>query len=176
MATFWKDIKNKYSVKTYEDTKKSHDWVIKALQKATFDCSDLKSDFLFTVSGILCSCKGVEEFTENAFGYTDFRLNHIYISFWPKDYGHVSISIEHDNQVSISTESRIMLEEIITLLEKTSIDEEQGDHTSVIRVKMDDDFSIKQFFAGIVQNIASNFIWYLLTLLAGGLLAYFMTH
>lgn len=176
MATFWKKIKNKYSVKTYEDTKKSHDWVIKALQKARFDCTGLKAGFLFTVSGILCSCNGIEEFTENAFGYTDFRLTHVQIDFWTKEHGHVSISLEHDNQVSISTESRIMLEEIITLLEKTSLDEETDDHTSVIRLKMNDDFSIKQFFAGIAQNIASNFIWYLLTLFAGGLFTYFMTN
>ena len=56
MATFWKDIKNKYSVRTYQDTKNTYDWIIKAINKGNFGCDEVDAEFLFDISSMLCSC------------------------------------------------------------------------------------------------------------------------
>ena len=170
MATFWKKIKNKHEIKTYQDTKDSYDWIMKALQKGDFDSTSMEAKFLFTVSGILCSCKGIEEFTENAYGYSDYKLNNFCISFWPGESGLVSITAKSGNEVSISTESRVLLEEIVKLLESTYLDDEAANTTLV--VKMEKESTIRDFLTGIAQNIASNLIWYILTLAAGFVIAY----
>ena len=171
MATFWKDTKNKYGVSTYQETKNSYDWIIKALQKGNLNINDMKAEFLFKTSGILCSCKGISEFTENAYGHSDFKLNHYHITIWPTKTDMIHIDVKHDNRISVSTESRGMLEVVINLLESTTLDESEFDKPiSVIQLETKGDSQIKQFCTGILQNVASNFIWYLLTFIAGVLL------
>lgn len=200
MEIFWKDIKNKYSVDTYQDTKNTYDWIAKAINKGNFDCDEVRTAFLFNLSSMLCSCNGIEEFAENAYGHNGYKLVNMRFSFWPKDLGHVSIEV-NNNCISVSTTTKLMMEKIVVLLEGTSLDDEEaddsvsvtyiktqinndgviikGDHNTVANnhseielEKNEKESGFKKFWAGVLQNITSNLVWYFLTLAVGFLLAY----
>lgn len=201
MATFWKEIRNRYSVDTYQNTKNTYDWITKALNKGNFDFDDLCTEFLFNVSDITCSCSGIEEFVENAYEQMEYHFARMSI-FLSTDAENIHIIVDHDDRVSVSTKTKVLLERVINLLEDTSLDEaEASDPISVtyIETQVNNDgilingnqnnvannhseIKIKSernesgetsFWTGILQNITSNFVWYLLTLAAGALLAYF---
>ena len=201
MATFWKDIKNKYSVRTYQDTKNTYDWIIKAINKGNFGCDEVDAEFLFDISSMLCSCHGIDEFIENAYGYDGYKFTQMRLSFCPENCGRVGIAVGYDNKISISSTNKVMMEKLASLLDSTSLDEAEinnpvsltyiktqinndgviinGDHNTVannhseIEVEQKkEEPGIKSFWAGILQNITSNFIWYLLTFGAGIVIAY----
>lgn len=201
MATFWIKTKNKYSVDTYQNTKNTYDWIMKALTKGMLDFDDLDVDFLFTVAEITCSCNGIEEFIENAYGQVGYRLTQMAVTFSVKEAGRVRISVEPNDCVSISTTTKSMLEKIVNLLENTSLDETEANdpisvtyietqinndgvivhgnqnnvannHSEIEIEQEQGDSGVKSFLSGILQNITSNFIWYLLTFGAGIVIAY----
>ena len=202
MASFSKSITNKYGVKTYQDTKNTYDWLSKALHKGDFRELTILSEFLFDVSDITCSCDGIAEFVENAFGQEKYNLLVLKLFVYSEEKRVAFISIYPGTGINISTESKVMLEKIIELLENTSLEDNEykattavtyvenqinnngvlirGDsnmvansHSKLEIEKASEESGIKQFCVGIMQNITSNFLWYLLTLAAGVLATYF---
>ena len=205
MATFWKEIENIYGTQTYQDTKNTYDWVVKALQKGNFDCKTVHAEFLFNVSGLLCSCVGIEEFVENAYNQEGYSLTDIHFRLRTEDRGSVNISVKYNDIISVSTDSKVMLERVVNFIENTTLDETEvndpisvtyvetqinndgvivhgdgniiaNDHGEIEVEKEKKESGSKTFWKGVFQNIASNIIWYLLSLAAGGLLAYFLTN
>ena len=201
MADFTKRIKSKYGVKTYQDTKNTYDWLSNALHKGDFPKLRISSDFLFDVSDITCSCDGISEFVENAFGQEKYQLISFSMAVYSEEKRIAYFTINSDAAISICTKSKVMLEKIIRLLDNTSLEEREletaavtyvknqinnngvvihGDgnvvannHSKLEIEKASEESGLRQFCAGIIQNIASNFLWYLLTLVAGVLATYF---
>ena len=205
MASFAKVINNSFNTNTYQGTKNTYDWIVKAIHKGDFPGIEIKSEILFDLCDINCSCKGIEEFVENAYGQTDYELVSLHISVYSEDKSIAYLSVNSFGRIRISTDSRGMLEKIVNLLENTSLDEaEANDPISVTYIETQinndgvivhgnqnnvannhseieieqekGDSGVKSFLSGILQNIASNFLWYLLTLVAGGVLTYLATN
>lgn len=204
MASFIKTIRNLYKTDTYQGTKNTYDWIVKAVNKGEFRELEIKVKCLFNISDITCSCQGIAEFIENAYGQADYDLVSMDIAVYSKDKSVAYIIVNSFGGIKISTESKVMLERIVNLLENTSLDETEIDDTisvtyvetqinnngvivrgdgnivandhSEIEFKKDrtkEESSIRKFWEGIIQNVTSNFIWYLLTLVAGAVCAYF---
>ncbi len=205
MARFNKTIKNVYGVKTFQDTKNTYDWLSKALHKGSFPQLEINADFIFDISEISCSCEGITEFIENAYGQAGYSLTSFNLSAYSEKKKIAFMIIDSFCGIRIFTDSKVMLERIINLVENTSLDETEennpisvtyvetqinndgviikGDgnvvannHSEVEVDKEEKESGLKTFLNGVFQNIASNFLWYLLTLTAGGLLTYFLTN
>ena len=205
VASFIKEIKNVYKVNTYQGTKNTYDWIIKAIHKGDFQKLKIETKFLFDISDITCSCQGIEEFVENAYGQGNYGLISMNMSVYSEDKSTAYIMVNSFNGVKISADSKVMLERIVSLLESTSLDETEvndpisvmyidtqinndgviiqgnsnvvaNNHSQVEMDKTKDESRFKKFWSGVWQNITSNFIWYLLTLAAGGLLTYILTN
>ena len=56
MASFTKGISNVYKLDTYQGTKNTYDWIVKAIHKDDFPELKINTEFLFTISDITCSC------------------------------------------------------------------------------------------------------------------------
>lgn len=201
MADFSKKIKNRYGIRTYQDVKNTYDWIEKALRKGGFADLRMNARFLFNLSEITCSCEGIEEFVENAYGQADFDLTNMMLSVYDGDAYVAHIQIGFDSQVRISTGSRVLLEKIVGLLEKTELNETeandpisvtyveteihsggvliQGDHNTAandhsavtVSPAKEKESKGRQWLTGIVQSLVSNGIWYLLCAAVGAAIA-----
>lgn len=205
MASYKKEITNIYGVKTYQDTKNTYDWITKALQKGNFPQLRIDADFLFDISEISCSCEGITEFVENAYGQAGYKLTIFHLYAYSENNRIAFILVDPFCGIKVSTDSKVMLERVVNLIENTTLDETEvndpisvtyvetqinndgvivhGDgniiannHSEVEVEKEKKESGLQAFLKGIFQNIASNFLWYLLTLAVGGLLTYFLTN
>ena len=175
MATFWKDIENKYGVSTYQDTRNTYDWIMKALRIAGYNCNRIQTSFLFSISDITCSCDTIKEFTENAYGQQGYNLTQMTFRLWHKISEMVIISVENNNMVKISTESKVLLETIVNLLKSTSLEEKEHKDTIPVMLGEGKEKSpFVQFWMGVFQTIMSNFIWLLLGAIVSALIAFFL--
>ena len=201
MTNYRKDIKNKYGIKTYQETKNMYDWLVKAIHKGKFPDLKIESSFWFDVSEISYACEGISEFVENAYGQSNFKLTMFCLHVKSGKDKIVSIFADRFKGVTVSAESKVMLERIVNLIENTSLDETEvndpisvtyvetqinndgviihGDgnvvannHSEVEVEKAEGESAFKKFWTGVWQNIASNFMWYLITLALGALGAY----
>ena len=128
--------KNKYGNKTYQETKNTYDWLTKAICKGGFSDISIDSLFLFQVADIACSCESITEFVENAYGQAKFKftLLHLYAKSGKDKI--VSVSVDNIKGVTVSADSKVMLERIVNLIENTSLDEtEINDPISVTYVE-----------------------------------------
>ena len=165
----------------------------------------MKPDFLFHISDISCSCHGIEEFVENAYGQADYDMVSMTISIYAENKSIAYLSVNSFGGIRISTDSRVMLEQIVNLLENTSLNEaEANDPISVAfigtQIKNDgvivqgssntvannhgkieiegktEEPAAKTFWMSVLQNITSNYIWYLLSVVVGSLVTYYLTN
>ena len=203
MASFSKNITGKYGVKTYQETKNTYDWIFKSILKGNFSSITINSEFQFSLSDIYCVCNGIEEFVENAYGQTAYDLNTMNLSIRSENSRIAFIIVKFDNSISVSTESKVMLEQIVTLLETTSLDETEAndpisvtyvenqinnegvliqgnhnvvanDHSSVnVALPKQTESKIKQWANAILQNLLANWVWYLLCLAVGTVATFF---
>lgn len=201
MARFRKSIANKYGVKTFQETTNTYDWIIKAIHKGTFSALKINSEFNFSISDIDCSCDGIEEFVENAYGQANYDLTTMNLSVYSGDTRLAYIIVKYDNSINISTESKVMLEKIVSLLESTVLDEAEvdapisvtyietqvnndgiliqgndntvaNDHSSVnISSSKPIEPKAKQWLNAIIQNLLANGVWYVLCVLGGAVIA-----
>lgn len=136
MASFSQNIPIKYGVETYQDTKNTYDWIMKSLNKGGFQDLKIETDFLFDISKISCSCKNIEEFVEHAYGQNDYCFTSMYISIKSEGAPLCFISVNTIPGVRISTNKKILLEKIVSLLGNTSLDEtEAKDPISVMYIE-----------------------------------------
>lgn len=205
VARFAKGISNRFEVGTYQGTKNTYDWIVKAIRKGDFQGLKVETNFLFHISDITCSCKGIEEFVENAYGQAEYDFVSMDMSIRSEDKSIAYINVNSFGGIRLSTDSKVMLERTINLLENTSLDEAevndpisvmyietqinndgviiQGDgntvannHSEIEIENKQEESGVKVFWSSVLQNITSNFIWYLLSLLAGGLVTYCLTN
>lgn len=204
MAKFSKNnIKLKYGVKTFEETKRTYDWIEKAALKWGGENVQIKSEFLFDLGDITCSTEGIKEFIETVYGASDYRLTSfdIYI-----EDGSQRISLHYLHSLSIYTGSKVELENFLSILEKSDLDKKtetpqinyienqtnidnhnggtiiQGNNNVVAtnnsKVNLNGtrkESKLKKWLIAIGQNLLSNWIWYLLTIGITALIAYFAT-
>lgn len=204
MATFSKEFEGKYGVNTYQDTKNTYEWILKALDKGNYSKLDVEAEFLFEISGIMCNCSGIEEFIENAYEQGNYTLYKLYISAYSDKMNLAYISVGYDNNVRISTESKVLLEKIINILQETSLTEVEindpasltyigqqnnnivvngtgnivATHQSTVTSPVKDsekESRVKQWFRAIMQNLLSNGLWYLLCFGIGAVITLFLS-
>lgn len=153
MSDFSIKISNRYSVSTYENTKKTYSWIYYALKESKILKSPIESNFLFDVGKITCNCKKIQEFSESAYGETDYKLitmKLFQISKFGKDY--ICVSVDSDG-LRITSSNKSDLEKLIEILDKEPQAKSENNNMS----------KIKQWIEAIVQNIIANWIQLLLT-------------
>jgi len=194
MASFSRNIDDVKLV-TYEDVVAFHDLLINVSQKLKLEKPDLELDIQFYIGDISCACENYEEFVEHAYGAKGFDLISAYFRIFDGDKSVVYVGYIGHGAVDASADSKLMLEQFLnqvheeqkhTKQENTVIMQNIVDSVVVtgngnIIANNDSEIEIehpqtesrsKAFWSGILQNVASNFIWYLLTFSAGILIAY----
>ena len=184
MADFSILIKNKFSVDTFENTKKTYEWIYNSLSEANLVKAKIKSNFLFDVGKITCTCDSFEEFKKNAFGYSDFKLNRM--SIFQITLRNDNIHIYVDNSgLRVSSNNKMYVEKLIQILNKDTIANDttyienqyiisnikgnnnninQGGRNNIIISNDKEKFSkLKQWVESILQNLLANWLGYLLT-------------
>ena len=184
MADFSLLIKNKFSVDTFENTKKTYEWIYNSLSEANLVKAKIKSNFLFDVGKITCTCDSFEEFKKHAFGYSDFKLNRM--SIFQITLRNDNIHIYVDNSgLRVSSNNKMYVEKLIQILNKDTIANDttyienqyiisnikgnnnninQGGSNNIIISNDKEKFSkLKQWVESILQNLLANWLGYLLT-------------
>ena len=134
MASFAQYIENNYSTDTYQGTKNTYDWIEKVLQKQ--NVTDYDVEFYFGLADISCSCSGIEEFASYAYGQLGFTFYHLEFSIRSGEGSPWYISVDSRNEVRISTKSKILLEECVSLLKNTTLDDtEINDSMSITYIE-----------------------------------------
>lgn len=194
MASFSKEIED-MSLQTYDSVVSLYRLITELSNNLGLIKPKVKGEFQFRLGKITCVCESYDEFVENAYGAEDFRL--VAINFIIRDGITTVISIHSigGHCVSVHADSRAVLEKFFMELElarsaaqnpTNSITQNiidsvviNGDGNTVanknssVEIEAEPKESVaKNFWMGILQNIASNFLWYFLTLVAGALVAY----
>ena len=199
MASFSQEISGKYSVKNYQETKNTYDWIMKALSKGEFKDLEVHANFLFNISDITCSCENIEEFVEHAYGQSNYRFISMHFGIKSKEESLWFISVDYSAKLSISTDTKGMLEKVVSLLRNTSLDEtEKDDLISVTYIEHQDNSvtingdrniisnnhstitdkqekstsGIAKWTQGICQGILANLMWWILGLVVVMLLSW----
>ena len=154
MGNYSIQIKSPYDTKTYNDIKNTYLWVINICELLGIDEAEISSSFHYRIGEIICESNSFEEFTENAFGqkivlivakvYTQKQLN-LYFSISAKYFLNVK-------NIYISCNSK---SEIGTILDKIK----EIDRAKKTRFYT---FSTQSFWKGILQNIISNILWWII--------------
>ena len=201
MARFSKNVELKYGIKTYEEVKKNYEWIEKSAKKWGGEGVNISIDFDFVLGDINCVASTIQEFSEITYGAQGYELNSFY-GYVKKGEKYISINCVF-GMLSVSADSRVELEEFLCVLDKTSLDEQnkpsvtyiesqvnienqnnetivQGDNNTIVSQSSNVNISsspkeskLKKWFVAILQNIVSNWIWYLLTAGVATLITYF---
>ena len=202
MASFSKDIELKYGVSTYEETKKTYEWIEKSAKKWGGSKATISIKFQFYLGDIMCTAENIQEFCEITYGVAGYHL----ISFG----GNVSVGDKRIflnfliENLSVDTNNKVDLENFLNILEATTLEEQeelsityiesqinienqsnetivQGDNNAVVsqssNVNINTDkkeSKLKKWVAAVLQNIVSNLLWYLLTAFAAALITYLL--
>lgn len=203
MARFSKDIELKYGIKTYEETKKTYEWIEKSAKKWGREEANISINFLFDLGDIRCVATSIQEFIEITYGAQGYKLSSFFGSIDNVDK-HISINFIF-GKLSVSADSRVDLEDFLNALDKTSVEEQenaqityienqvnvehqnngtivQGDNNTVVSKSSNVNLNtekkeskFKKWVIAVSQNIVSNWIWYLLTAGVAALITYFST-
>lgn len=198
MVDFSKVIKGKYGTKSFQEIKNTYDWIVIAANKLQLSNLKIASHFLFNVGDIVCSTDGITEFIEHAYGSSNFKINSFQVYIY--DENKLIISVSYLLNLSIRSSSKTDLEKFVTILNNTSIDEKNNlppvsvtyieahesatvvagknnivNSTNAIINEPIKESKIKQWFRPIIQNILSNGIWYILTMIGTFLITKYFT-
>ena len=200
MASFSKDIELKYGVSTYEETKKTYEWIEKSAKKWGGKKATISIDFQFYLGDIMCSTDDIKEFCEITYGVAGYHL----IALRGVVYaGEKRIYLNYLRNLSVSTDNKVDLESFLKVLQETNFDEKDefpityigsqiniesqnngtivhGDNNTVVSQNSNGNLNtdkkeskFKKWITAILQNILSNWIWYLLTAGIGALITYY---
>lgn len=131
MASFSQKITPRYSVNTYKDVRDNYNWIIDSARHMTDEKTNISSSFLFYLGEIYCSASSIDEFIEHCYGVDQFRLVSFSI-FVRKENGDYIFGAQYLSELSINAESRKNLEQIITILNRTSSQETSQNSTGYI--------------------------------------------
>lgn len=192
MANFNQMIDGKYGVSTYQETKNTYEWIMKAIHSENYSILNYSEKFLFDIGKIGCSCHSFKEFVEIAYGQQDYSLIsmdlHLHFVNDENDES-IYISVDPRRKVRVSAGNKTLLSEIVEKLETTNLaSDEIDDSDSVVYIENQNNGVViqgdkncvsyakdinnpqlpkwKQFLNAIIQNLVSNWIWYLLTIVA----------
>lgn len=202
MASFSKDIELKYGVNTYEETKKTYEWIEKSAKKWGGKKATISMDFQFYLGDIMCTTDDIKEFCEITYGVVGYRLIALRGVVCAEER---RIYLNYLCDLSVSADNKLDLESFLNVLETTNFDEKdqlpityiesqvnietqnngitvQGDHNNVVSQSSNIDINtekkeskLKKWVAAILQNIVSNWIWYLVTAGVAALITYVST-
>ncbi|MCM1189271.1 MAG: hypothetical protein NC541_08230 [bacterium] len=199
VASFSQVISNKYGTKTYQDTKNTYDWIMKALNTGEFQGLKVNTNFWFDISEITYSCENIEEYVEYAYGQNDYSFTAMDFQIESSGISTWFIHVQTDSKISISTDTKNLLEKIVVLLRNTSLDETEKDapisvtliehqdnsvtingnsnvvanNHSVVTDKQEKSKSkISGWLQGISQGILANLVWWVLGLVVAMLLGW----
>lgn len=198
MGSFSQKIDHVFGVDTYENTKKTYDWIFTTMEKIQLVPCPIESSFLFDIGKISCGCASLEEFVDNAYGKSDFAFIRMDLSqIVPR--GPLLVAIVSQFDIQISASDIRMLESFANALKISATDSKDptivpiqnnynigainGDNAIIVqgdknktRVNVDTKKTPvwKSWCTSILQNLLSNWIWYVLSILAGILIAHFM--
>lgn len=209
MASFYTSIENKYSVDSFQSVKNTYYWIIESLNKLNIIEKSFSARFLFDTGQITCSAEGIDEFVQHAYGSSNFSFTECSIHTKLSDNNSVAIYLKHNNTIRVCCEDKVLLQNIIDILNRTDINEQSDKTVNNITINggnnaiannnstativsnskkvnisnsnnskgeiTNKESKIRTVFNAIMTNLASNFIWYLLCVLAGALVAYFIS-
>lgn len=160
MTNFTQQIDNPYGVDTYENVKKTYDWIHNTLKKGRFVPGFITSEFLFDIGAITCSCKNIRDFIENAYGQ--------------ENYHHITMSI---NQISLLTRKAIFIYVETENIRVSATDKQVLDNVVKSLKKGPDEAAPKQtklgqWIEGIMQGLLTNGIWAILAALCAAIAAF----
>lgn len=194
MASFSKTIDN-IKLETYKDVIGFYHMLDNVSRNIKLEKPRLNFSVQFYIGDISCVCKNYEEFVEHAYGVEGFRLISADFHIFDRDKSVIYIGYLGRCRVDATADSKLMLEQFLDQVQKEQKLMEQDD--TIIMQSIIDSVVVtgngntianknskieiehpqtesrsKAFWSGILQNVASNFIWYLLTFGAGILIAY----
>lgn len=131
MGSFTQKMKPQYGIQTYEDVRKTYEWIIKAIQQLGLS-DNVTEEFMFYIGEILCHVNSFEEFRDNAYGMHDFRLVSFHVYIWKNSdlIGDISTCLD---MLLVSANSKVMLENLTSLLNSTSLDEKEQKNNMYIQ-------------------------------------------
>lgn len=172
LASFYQRIDYQYETNSYQKVKKIYNWISRSAQK--LELNDLRFDVRFTFrSGeITYDTQSLDEFSEYAYGSKDFEFNYLYVSIYNgKEYVALVVYV---NGCIVYADDKTILEKTVAYLTSTPLDEEKRNLDQQNNMETNQDFTkvvkkndskINQWLQAIGQNIISNGLWYLLTVL-----------
>ena len=200
MATFTQIIEKKCDIRTYEDTQNIYNLLVKAIQNTHFSNLEIKAHFSFEISEISCKCYSVEEFSEYAYGQSDFSLDQMQLVI-KSDNPLSIISLGRPNyNIFISAESKILLQLLVSAIQdifhNESVASVTYDRSSTVSYTDSQIISIngnnnvlvnnssllepqekkkeskfKQWLIALGQNLMANGVWYILCILGAFIVA-----
>ena len=195
MASFIKEIEG-MTLQSYDSVVSLHKTIIQLSNNLGLVKPNVTGRFQFKLGKLTCVCEGLDEFVENAYGAENFHFVSTRIQIRDGTNMVVYMSSIGGDPISVHTDSRVVLEKFFVELE-SALSAAQNSTNSVTQNIIDSvvingdgnvvanknssveieaeakESVVKNFWTGILQNITSNFLWYLLTLAAGALVAYF---
>ena len=199
MANFSKNIESKYGINTYEDTKKTYEWIEKSAKKWGGSKTTIDITFQFSLGNIMCTAHNIQEFCEITYGVDNYSFIALSGCVF---VGKRKIYLDYLINFSITANNKVDLESFINTLENTTLDKkdespityiesqtniENQNNTTFIHgnnnttVTQSNNVNInptkkeylfKTWIVAVLQNILSNWIWYLLTMGIGFLISY----
>ena len=190
MASFSQEIVLKYGANTYQEVRNTYEWVAKIAQNLALKNPKIEEEFLFSVGKMTCSAKNLAEFITNAYGMSDFEILNFLISVYDKDKCICRFSYMCGS-FSVRSDSKEIIEKVLTLAERTTLDDDMfnsaiksenvsinvsgnnniiANDSSMISISATPESKtckskIHEWITAIAQNIAANYIWWILGLI-----------
>ena len=127
MASFRKSVLCKYGIATYQETKDTYDWIIMAVQSMHLDSPTFEEKICFQTGEITCSCESISEFTEHAYGAEKYSLSSMDVVIRMANKESIYFYVHSDGTMGIHTNSKQMLEKIVSALDRTSLSNSKQD-------------------------------------------------
>lgn len=194
MASFSTHIKSKFELETYKGAKDTYEWIIASLNKLNSNYEKIEVSFQFDIGTINCSCNSVEEFIEYAYGQADYDLTCLSIIY--RSDSNIYITVRRYDGVRISTDSKVLLEEIISILESHDIKQNenitnnyiqnnyeigtisgdnnavvQGNNSNITQQKVEKS-TLKEWIEAILQNLVANWLWIVIPIIIATIIGF----
>ena len=194
MASFSTHIKSRFELNTYKGTKDTYEWIIASLKKLNLNYEKIEVSFQFDIGDINCVCNSIEEFTEYAYGQNDYDLTCLSIIY--RSDSNIYIDAMTYNGVRICTDSKVLLEEIISILESPDIKKSenatnnyiqnnyeigtisgdnnavvQGNNSNITQQKVEKS-TLKEWIGAILQNLVANWLWLVIPIIIATIIGF----
>ena len=195
MASFSTKIKSKYELNTYKGTKDTYEWINTSIENSGLKFDKAEVSFQFDIGKINCCCNSIEEFINYAYGQEEYSLTCFKITYYSDINIYISTTVF--GEIRVNTDSKVLLEEIINILESPNIKQNknvtnnyiqnnyeigtisgdnnvvvQGDNSSIAQQKTKKS-TLKQWLESILQNLLANWIWIAIPIIVATIIGFF---